>query len=123
MLEQQLEQLMPGMGDGLHEHEWREHGGCSGLDDDVYFSRTLELARELDAALAAKLTTLAGRETNAAELREIADLFRPGIGATFTLHCRTLRNSAARRCSTSCASASTTTGPAARPARCSTACA
>ena len=92
LLEQQLQELMPGMADGLHEHEWREHGGCSGLDDDVYFSRTLDLARELDAALAAKLTTLAGRETDAAGLREIADLFRPGIGATFTLHCRTLRD-------------------------------
>ncbi len=91
VLEQQLQELMPGMADGLHEHEWREHGGCSDLDDDAYFSRTLDLARELDAALAAKLTTLAGRETSAAELREIADLFRPGIGATFTLHCRTLR--------------------------------
>jgi ribonuclease T2 len=91
MLEQQLQELMPGMADGLHEHEWREHGGCSGLDDDVYFARTLELARELDAALAARLTTLAGRETDAAELRGIAELFRPGIGATFTLHCRTLR--------------------------------
>ena len=64
---------------------------AAGSDDDLYFSRTLDLARELDAALAAKLTTLAGRETDAAELREIADLFRPGIGATFTLHCRTLR--------------------------------
>jgi ribonuclease T2 len=93
MLEQQLRELMPGMADGLHEHEWREHGGCSGLDDDVYYSRTLDLASELDAALAAKLTTLAGRETHAAELRGIADLFRPGIGATFTLHCRMLRDS------------------------------
>ena len=37
--------FMPGMADGLHEHEWREHGGCSGLDDDVYISRALELAR------------------------------------------------------------------------------
>ncbi len=80
-------------GRGLHEHEWREHGGCSGLDDDVYFQRTLDLARELDAALGARLTTLAGRDTSAAELRETADLFQPGIGATFTLHCRTLRGS------------------------------
>jgi ribonuclease T2 len=90
-LEQQLGELMPGMTDGLHVHEWREHGGCSGLDDDVYFSRTLELARDLDAALAAKLTTLAGRDTTPDELRSYADLFRPGIGATITLHCRNLR--------------------------------
>jgi ribonuclease I len=81
-LEQQLADFMPGMAAGLHEHEWREHGGCSGLDDDVYFERTLELARTLDAALGARLTTLAGRDTSAAELRETADMFQPGIGAT-----------------------------------------
>ena len=95
-LEQQLAEFMPGMADGLHEHEWREHGGCSGLDDDVYYGRTLELARALDAALGARLTTLAGRETSPAELRETADMFQPGIGATFTLHCRTLRDSGGR---------------------------
>jgi ribonuclease I len=95
-LEQQLADFMPGMQSGLHEHEWREHGGCSGLDDDTYFSRTLELARALDAALSAKLTTLAGRDTTAAELRDAAGQFQPGIGATFTLHCRTQRGSGER---------------------------
>jgi ribonuclease I len=93
MLEQQLAELMPGMADQLHEHEWREHGGCSGLDDDDYFQRTLELARILDGALGAKLTTLSGREVDAAELRETAELFRPGIGPSLTFHCRTLRGS------------------------------
>jgi ribonuclease T2 len=95
-LEQRLADFMPGMAADLHEHEWREHGGCSGLDDDVYFSRTLELARELDAALGARLTTLQGRETTPEELREAANHFRPGIGATFTLHCRTLRGASDR---------------------------
>lgn len=95
-LEMQLAEFMPGMADGLHVHEWREHGGCSGLDDDEYFSRTLDLARALDAALGARLTTLAGRETSPAELRETADMFQPGIAATFTLHCRTLRDSGGR---------------------------
>ncbi len=41
----ELADFMPGMADGLHEHEWREHGGCSGLDDDEYFRQSLELAR------------------------------------------------------------------------------
>jgi len=91
LLEQQLGELMPGMEDHLHEHEWREHGGCSGLDDDDYYRRTLELARTVDAALAAKLTTLAGQETDAVALRETAEMFHPGIGPTLTFHCRTLR--------------------------------
>ena len=93
MLEQQLGELMPGMADDLHEHEWREHGGCSGLDDDDYYQRTLELARVVDGALAARLTTLVGRETDATELRATAEMFRPGIGPTLTFHCRTLRGS------------------------------
>jgi ribonuclease T2 len=95
-LEAELGGYMPGMAAGLHEHEWRAHGGCSGLDDDVYFRRTLELARDLDAALGARLTTLAGREAGAGELRETADQFQPGIGATFTLHCRKMRGEGER---------------------------
>lgn len=95
-LEQRLADFMPGMQAGLHEHEWRKHGSCSGLDDDAYFTHTLELARALDAALAARLTTLAGRDTTGAELRDTAEMFSPGIGATFTLHCRNLRSSDGR---------------------------
>lgn len=89
--------LMPGMADGLHQHEWRTHGGCSGLDDDDYYRHALELARAVDAALGAKLTTLAGRETSAGELRGVADLFSPGLGRTLTFHCRSLRDAPARR--------------------------
>ena len=90
-LAQRLEDFMPGMADGLHEHEWREHGSCSGLDDDEYYRHALELARGVDAALGARLATLAGEETTAVALREIANLFQPGLGATLTFHCRTLR--------------------------------
>jgi ribonuclease T2 len=92
----ELQPFMPGMADGLERHEWREHGGCSGLDDDQYYRAALGLARTLDSALSARLTTLAGRETTPAELREAADAFQPGIGRTFTLHCRTLRGSGGR---------------------------
>jgi ribonuclease I len=91
-LAQQLADFMPGMADGLHQHEWREHGGCSGLDDDEYFRYALELARGIDAALGARLATLSGEETTAAELRGVADLFHPGLGATLTFHCRVLRD-------------------------------
>jgi ribonuclease I len=92
-LAQRLADFMPGMADGLHQHEWRKHGGCSGLDDDEYYRHALELARGVDAALGARLSTLAGEETTAAELRQIADLFNPGLGTTLTFHCRTLRDS------------------------------
>jgi ribonuclease I len=88
----ELAPLMPGMADGLHQHEWRKHGRCSGLGDDEYFRHTLELARRVDRALRAKLTTLAGRTTSAAELRAYADSQQPNLGATLTFHCRNLRD-------------------------------
>jgi ribonuclease I len=91
-LRTELEPYMPGVSDGLDQHEWREHGGCTGLDDDAYFARALELTRGVEAALAARLTTLVGGETDAQTLRASAELFRPGIGGTITLHCRTLRD-------------------------------
>jgi ribonuclease I len=90
-LRTELEPYMPGMAAGLDEHEWREHGGCSGLAGDAYFARALELTRAMESALAARLTTLAGSETDAGTLRATAELFRPGSGATFTLHCRAVR--------------------------------
>jgi ribonuclease I len=91
-LESELEPLMPGMADGLHEHEWRKHGRCSGLDDDEYFRHTLEATRKVQAALADELATRAGGEIRARELRDIADARVPGLGDTLTFHCRTLKD-------------------------------
>ena len=93
----QLADMMPGMEDGLHQHEWRTHGGCSGLDDDDYYRHALELARRVDGALASTLTTRASGEATAGELRGIADSFSPGLGRTLTFHCRPLKGVASRR--------------------------
>jgi ribonuclease I len=87
-LERELATLMPGVKDGLHEHEWRKHGSCSELTDDEYFDMAYEYGKRLDAALGGKLTTLRGRETTARELRAAADSFEPGMGSTLTFHCR-----------------------------------
>jgi ribonuclease I len=91
----QLRPLMPGISDGLHVHEWKTHGSCSNLDADVYFQYTLVLARQLDAALRAKLTTSAGRMVSARELRAAADRHQAGLGETLTFHCRTLKDAPA----------------------------
>lgn len=96
-LARRLAPLMPGMSDGLHEHEWREHGTCSGLDDDEYFGLMLVMASRIDAALGARLTTLRGERTSAAALREYADASQRGLGATLTFHCRTLRDAPPER--------------------------
>jgi ribonuclease T2 len=90
--ESELRAFMPGMQSGLHVHEWREHGTCSGLGDDGYFRATVSLARGLDAALRPVLTTHAGGEIHSADLRAAANQRQPGLGRTFTLHCRTLRD-------------------------------
>lgn len=94
-LASELEEYMPGMQSDLHEHEWRKHGGCARLGDDEYFRDALQLAKGLDRALSARLTTLAGGETSAAQLREYADQFQRGLGATLVFQCRTLRNAPA----------------------------
>jgi ribonuclease I len=91
-LESQLALRMPGMREGLHEHEWRKHGTCSGLDDDQYFSVTLAMARRVETALGERLTTLAGARSSATDLRGFAEASAPGIGQTLTFHCRTLRD-------------------------------
>ena len=94
-LARELEPYMPGMDSNLHEHEWRTHGGCTGLDDDAYFQRALDLAITMDVALRATLTTLAGRETTAAQLRGAANRFREGFGQTIVFQCRTMRDAPA----------------------------
>jgi len=88
----ELETFMPGMKSGLHFHEWREHGTCSGLTGDEYFRATLDLARRVDDSLRQTLTNYAGREVSPRELRDAAAETHPGIARTFTLHCRTLRD-------------------------------
>jgi len=95
--ERELATLMPGMAQRLHEHEWRKHGTCSGLDDDQYFQAAFQRAGEVDRALGPKLTTLAGRQVDAAALRAAVDQRAPGMGATLTFHCRTLRDAPRRQ--------------------------
>jgi ribonuclease I len=90
-LSRELADFMPGMESDLHEHEWRKHGGCSGLEANDYFRHALDLTRAVDAALGSKLTTLAGRETTSSELRETAERQHAGLGATLTFQCRNLR--------------------------------
>ena len=91
-LARELEDYMPGMQSNLHEHEWRTHGACSGLDGNDYFQHALDLARNLAAALQPTLTTHAGGESSPAELRAAADAHQAGLGASFALQCRTLRD-------------------------------
>lgn len=93
--ESELETFMPGMKSGLHIHEWREHGTCSGLSGEDYFRATLDVARGMDGALRQILTHYSGREVSPRALRDATRTTHPGIARTFTLHCRTLRDARA----------------------------
>src|SRR5689334_12112466 len=73
-----LARYMPGMRAGLHEPEWRKHGGTAGLDADAYFRAALRLAGPLHPALSSSLSTLAGPETGARDVRSPADRYCPG---------------------------------------------
>jgi ribonuclease T2 len=47
-----LERYMPG-GPALWQHEWSRHGTCSGLAPDAYFSKAVDLARQMEEAIGA----------------------------------------------------------------------
>jgi ribonuclease T2 len=95
--ERDLAALMPGMVQRLHEHEWRKHGTCSGLDDDQYFQAAVQRAGEVDRVLGPQLTTYAGRQIDAVALRAAVDQRAPGMSGTLTFHCRTLRDAPRRQ--------------------------
>jgi ribonuclease T2 len=92
-LRTRLDDWMPGTMSGLHSHEWRKHGTCSGLDDDAYFEHSIELAERANQALGKTLLANIDRQVSAATLRAAADSVVPGFGATITFHCRNVRSS------------------------------
>jgi ribonuclease T2 len=63
-LRRKLRVYMPGMADGLQEHEWRRHGVCSGLTPEEYFGKIVGLAEKANATIGAVLREkgLFGRE-------------------------------------------------------------
>jgi ribonuclease T2 len=92
-LRTRLDDWMPGTLSGLHSHEWRKHGTCSGLEDDAYFEYSIELAQRANQALGKTLLANIDKQVSAASLRAAADSAVPGFGATITFHCRNVRSS------------------------------
>jgi ribonuclease T2 len=92
-LRDELDEWMPGTVSGLHSHEWRKHGTCSGLDANEYFRQSIALAERANRALGKTLLASVESQVSAAELRRAADAAVPGMGATLTFHCRNPRSS------------------------------
>ncbi len=91
-LRAELEQWMPGTASGLHTHEWRKHGTCSGLDAAQYFRVSIDLARGLNAAIGSTILANMERQITAEQLRAAANARQPRLGDTLTFHCRNVRS-------------------------------
>jgi ribonuclease T2 len=87
-----LDEWMPGTAAGLHSHEWRKHGTCSGLDAAAYFEESIALVRRANDVLRPTLLASIDRQVSAASLRAAADAVAPGFGASITFHCRNVRS-------------------------------
>lgn len=87
---QRLAAVMPGVESGLQRHEWIEHGTCSGMMADAYFSRAVTLAEQVNASsVPAAFAGNIGRPLSADAIRAAFDqAFGPGAGARVTVLCQ-----------------------------------
>ncbi len=82
----------------LVAHEWRRHGGCSGLDPEGYFAATRKARNGVKLPeLLRAVTTL--RRASASEIESAFLSANPGLGADeITLQCRKGRFQGVRIC-------------------------
>jgi ribonuclease I len=65
----ELPHYMPGVADGLAQHEWSKHGSCSGYTARGYFDQMIAMARQVsDSPLGRYLTAHAGERVALAAL-------------------------------------------------------
>ena len=89
-----LRRWMPGEADGLANHEWREHGACTGLSADNYFNAAMDWTARMNVVLGGAIRDVAGGSANVATLRAAAAAVRPGIGESIIFVCKNLRGAA-----------------------------
>lgn len=91
-LQQELTRWMPGVSEGLHIHEWRKHGRCTGLSGSEYYQYAIRYTEQANAALGEAILRHAGERVSAATLRAEANAARPGFGQSIVFVCKNLRN-------------------------------
>ncbi len=86
-----MSRWMPGVVDGLENHEWSKHGTCTGLSADDYFGSAMRLAERVNAAVGPAIRNAAGGSVDAAALRAAANTSQAGMGDSLTFVCKNLR--------------------------------
>ena len=88
----ELTRWMPGVSEGLHIHEWRKHGRCTGLSGSDYYRSAIRYTELANAALGPSIIRHAGRAVSAATLRAEANAARPRFGQNVVFVCKNLRS-------------------------------
>jgi ribonuclease T2 len=90
-LRSRLEWLMPGAAEGLDQHEWRKHGGCTGLDAERYFAAAADWTERVAKTLDEPVRAAAGGSTSAAALRARIAAADPALAESVVFMCKNLR--------------------------------
>jgi ribonuclease T2 len=91
-LRQRLLRAMPGLTEGLAEHQWRKHGSCSGLSMSRYFEVAMAFTERSNAALGSVVLEHAGQRVSASTLRAAANEAVPGFAQSVVFMCKNLRS-------------------------------
>ena len=89
-LRRRLRVYMPGMADGLQEHEWRKHGVCSALSPEEYFAKVVTIAERANATIGAALKEkrlLGGEVPVRTLLRAVAER-SPALADAIVVDCK-----------------------------------
>ena len=86
-----LDKDMPGTKSALERHEWIEHGTCSGLSQEVFFTRAAALLDAINnTAVAAVFAAHVGHQLDGTDIRKAFDTaFGAGAGDRVRISCET----------------------------------
>ena len=88
-LQDRLARFMPA-GPGLQAYEWRKHGTCSGLDQEVYFDRAARLTERANEIIGAAMRDrqMLGRQVSIQELLAAVAARDPSLPQSISVYCR-----------------------------------
>jgi ribonuclease T2 len=81
---------MPGTADGLHRHEWMQHGRCSGLTPEAYFDAAITWTEKLNQSVGAALATGGAQALQPANIRQQVAQKDPVLASALQFVCKNL---------------------------------